>query len=169
MYNDRHIKKSGLPVARHSSAIAQRARVNEDSPFIKKVLISSLIGLGVNVGAGLLLVTISCIIAIFMNDPLSLIMPLALLSLLVSNFFGGFTSSKIAKDAPFICGLITAGAWCVLSLLVSLCLWFAPASGYALWQSLLLHAISAVFSVLGALTGSYKPKKNPKRHRRFGR
>lgn len=169
MYNDSHIRKSGLPVARHNSALARRAKTEEDSPLIKKVLISSMIGLGVNVGAGLLLVTVSCIIAIFMSDPLYLIMPLSLFSLLVSNFFGGFTSSKIAKEAPLICGLVTAAAWCILTLLVSITLWFAPSSGYVFWQSLLLHAISAVFSVLGALTGSYKPKRNPKKHRRFGK
>ena len=54
MYNDRNIKKSGLPVARHSPVIAQRARGEEDSPIIKKILISSLIGMGVNAGAGFL-------------------------------------------------------------------------------------------------------------------
>ena len=169
MYNDDHRKRSGLPAQRQSHSLAMKIRDEDGAPLIKKVLISSLIGLGVNLVCGILLVTISAAIALFYNDPLSLMIPLSLLSLLVSNFLGGFSSSKIAKEAPFVCGLVCAAMWGVLSLIVSLALFFAPSSGYSLLQSLLLHAISAVFSVLGALCGSYKPKKNPRNHRRFGK
>lgn len=169
MYNDRHTKRGGLPAQRQSISLASRVRADEDSPLIKKVLISSLIGLGVNLGSGILLVSVCCMFAFFYSDPLSVVMPLSLLSLLVSNFLGGFTSSKIAKEAPWACGFVTAAGWGVLSLLVSLCLWFAPSSSYPLWQALLLHAISALFCLLGALTGSYKPRKKPKKHRRFGK
>lgn len=169
MYNDDHRKTSGLPAQRHSPSFAMKVRDEDGAPLIKKVLISSLIGLGVNLGCGIILVTVSAAIALFYSDPLSLMMPLSLLSLLVSNFWGGFSSSKNSKEAPLACGLVCAAMWGLLTLIVSLALFFAPSSGYTLWQSLLLHAISAVFSLLGALCGSYKPKKNPQKHRRFGK
>ena len=169
MYNEDHRKRSGLPVQRHNTSLSMKVKEEDGSPLIKKVLISSLIGMGVNLGCGIILVTICCMFALLSDDPLALLVPLALLSLLVSNFMGGFVSSKIAKEAPLACGLITAATWGLLSVVSSLCLYTAPSSGYALWQGLLLHAMSAGFSILGALTGSYKPKKNPKKHRRFGK
>jgi hypothetical protein len=67
------------------------------------------------------------------------------------------------------CGAVTAAMWTVVSLILSLCLFSTPSADYELWQSLILHLASALFCVFGAFAGKYKPHKNPKKQRRFGR
>lgn len=169
MYNDRQIKRGGFPAQRKSTALASKAHAREDSPLFKTVLFSSLLGVAVNAVAGLILLSLVCFVAISGNDPLSLIAPLSLLALFPSNFLGGFVSTKRTGESPLACGIVTAAIWGVISLIVSLCMYNVQPSGYALWQGLMLHAVSALFCILGAFAGNYKPRRNPKRNRRFGR
>ena len=166
MYNGQ-IKKGGLPAQRKGFSPSSRTRSADDSPLIKTVLISSLLGIGIAAVAGILLLFIVCFIATSSEDPLSLITPLSLIALLPSNFLGGFVSSKRTGESPLACGIVTAAIWGIISLVLSLCLVGVQSSSYALWQSLLLHAISALFCVLGAFAGCYKPQI--KKKRRFGR
>ena len=160
--------KSGLPAQIRQTGTSQRSRSVEDEPIVKRVLLSSLFGVAVSVLSGGILLTILCLVAIGTDDPLSLISPLALLALLPSNFFGGFVSTKRADCSPMACGAITAAMWLLLSLVVALCLPY-PSSGYALWQSVLLHGASILFCVLGAFAGCYKPKVDARKKRRFGK
>ncbi len=168
MYNDRQIKRGGLPVRRKSTALASKAHVEDDVPLIKTVLFSSLLGVAVNAVAGLILLSVVCFIAISGNDPLSLIAPLSLLALFPSNFLGGFVSAKRTGESPLACGIVTAAMWGVISLIVSVCMYNVQSSGYALWQGLMLHAVSVLFCILGAFAGNYKPRKDTRKKRRFG-
>ncbi len=167
MYNDRHKGKSGLPAQKRQMGMAQRTRVNEETPIIRTVLLSSLLGMLVSVISGGILLTILCFVALGSEDPLSLIAPLSLLALLPSNFLGGFISTKKADCSPLACGAICAAMWMLLSLVVALCLPY-PSSNYALWQSILLHCASVLFCVLGAFAGGYKPRRDTRKKHRFG-
>ena len=167
MYNDRKRGKGGLPAQKRQVGIAQRTHATEEEPIIKAVLLSSLFGVLASVLSGGILLTVLCFVALGSDDPLSLIAPLSLLALLPSNFLGGFISSKKADCSPLACGAICAAMWMLLSLVVALCLPY-PSSDHALWQSIMLHAASVIFCVLGAFAGNYKPKKNTRRKRRFG-
>ena len=160
-----------LTLARQSRSCAVPAAVKggDDHPPILRVFLSSLFGSLISLASGILLVTVTSLIAIFMPDPLSFIMPLALLSLLLASFSGGFAATKMMGGSAIVCGFMTAALWCALSLLLSLCLYNAPSSSYALWKALLLHGASALFSILGAFAGNYKPKRDPRKKRRFGR
>lgn len=167
MNNDRQIKKGGVPALKKSSSPPSRSRKAEDTPLIKTLLLSSLLGVGISAAAGLILLCVVCFIAIQGEDPLSLVTPLSLLVLLPSNFLGGLISSRKTGEAPLACGIVTAAIWGVISLVLSLCLVGLQSSNYALWQGILLHALSALFCILGAFAGNYKPKRTHKK-RRFG-
>ena len=166
MYNERNHKKGGLPVLRKRNDVSVRGRGDEDSPIIKAILRSSLLGILASVLSGGVLLTFLCFFAIRAKDPLSLRPPLSLLALLPSNFFGGFISAKKSKCSPIACGAITAAMWMILSLAVAVCLPY-PASNHALWQSISLHVASVLFCVLGAFAGSYKPVRDTRKKRRF--
>ena len=167
MYNDRKRGKGGLPAQHRVTGMSQRTRTVEDTPIIKKVLLSSLLGVLVSALSGGILLTLLCLFALGTEDPLSLIPPLSLLALLPSNFFGGFVSSKRADCSPMACGAICAAMWMLLALVVALCLPY-PSSDYALWQSIMLHMSSVLFCVLGAFAGCYKPRKDTRKKHRFG-
>lgn len=165
MYNKE--TRGGLPTPRKHTHLGQKRRQNEDGPLFKRILSSSLRGLLVNAISGILLVSIVCMIAYSSTDPLSMIPPMALLALLPSNFLGGFVSSKKCGESPIACGITTAAMWGAVSLLGSLCLYSIAPSGYELWQSLLLHALSLAFCILGAMAGGVKRIPSRKK-RRFG-
>jgi len=167
MYNDRQGRSAGLPTIRKNVGLARKRNVKEETPIIKKVLSCSLLGIGVNALSGILLVSLVCIFAYNSADPLSLIPSIALLSLLPSNFLGGFVASRRCGEAPIACALTTTAMWGVLSFLGALCLYSIAPSGYELWQSLLLHALSLAFCLLGAMAGGIKRIPSRKK-RRFG-
>ncbi len=166
MYN-RQIAKGGLPTPRRNTGLGARRSSRDEPSLLKKVLMSSLLGLAVNAGAGIVLVSVVCFIAYSSPDPLALIPPLSLLALLPANFFGGFISAKRCGESAIACGCITAAMWGALSLIGALCLWNISPSGYSLWQSLLLHAASFGFCLLGAAAGGIKRAPSRKK-RRFG-
>ncbi len=167
MYNERKKGSAPLPVKRRSTLPISRSKHNDDTPILRKLLISSLIGLGVCVLSGILLVTASCAFAYAASDPLAMISPLALLALLPSNFLGGFISARRCGSNALSCGLVTAVFQCTVSLVLSLCMYSVASSEYTLLQGILLHAVSVLFCILGALAGGIKRKPSHKK-RRFG-
>lgn len=167
MYNDRKRGASALPMQRKNTSLAMHTYRDEDPPIIKKVLLSSLWGLGACAASGILLVTIVTFIALASPDPLSMIPALSLASLLPANFLGGFVSAKKCGESSFVCGLVTGAMWCVMAFIVSLCLVSAQSSNYELWQAILLHSLSLLFCILGSLSGGIKRKPSHKK-RRFG-
>ena len=162
MYNDRLAKKSVLPIPKRQLT---RRSAAEDKPLWKRILFSSLWGLLANFVSGLILITITCVVAYSSPDPLSLIPALSLLALLPSNFLGGLVAVKRCGDSKIACGITVAAMWGVLSLLGSLCLSSISSSGYELWQGLLLHATSLAFCLLGAVAGGIKRPPSRKKRR----
>lgn len=169
MYNERKNQKCVLPIQRKQGLPPSRSHAADEGSLLKRILLSSLVGVGVTAGTGILLLGIVCFIAISCEDPLSLIAPLSLLALLPSNFLGGLVASKKVGASPILCGIVTASMWLTVAFIFALCLYKIPSSSYALWQSLLLHASSALFCIFGAFAGRYKPQKSIKKNRRFGR
>ena len=167
MYNNRQGRGAGLPSVRRNTGLMRKRSVNEEPPLFKKIITCSLLGVGVNALSGILLVSLVCFFAYRSTDPLSLIPSMALLSLLPSNFLGGFVVSRRCKDAAIACGITTTAMWGVLSFLGAICLYTVAPSGYAIWQSLILHAISLLFCLLGAAAGGVK-RNSSRRKRRFG-
>ena len=168
MYNDRKRGKSGLPAQKRQAIVARRQYSSEDEPIVKSVLSSALLGVLVSAISGGLLLTLLCFVALKSEDPLSLISPLSLLALLPANFLGGLISSKKADRSPMACGAICAAMWLLLSLAAAVCLPY-PSSNHALWQSVLLHLASVLFCILGAFAGTYKPRRDTRKKRRFGK
>ncbi len=167
MYNDRKKGASALPMQRRNTSLAQRTHREEDSSILKKVMISSLLGAGAAAVTGILLISISAAFAYSNPDPLALIPTLSIISLLPSNFIGGFVSAKRCGGSPLSCGAVCGALWCTLSLILALCFYRAPSSGYGIWTGVLLHGLSVLFCILGALAGSVKRRRSHKK-RRFG-
>ena len=152
-------RRSSLPTVRQSKS--------EDEGLLPLLIKNGLIGLGGFVLSGIMLVTAACAAAYACPDPTSLIAPLSLAALLPSSFIGGFITVKLTRQSPLLCGIV-CGAMCAIAMLgLSLIFTGAPTSSYTFFQGLLLHALALLFCVLGALTGNYKRKPNP-RKRRFG-
>ncbi len=167
MYNDRKKGASALPMQRKSTSLAARTRREEDDSILKKVLTSSLFGVAATAVTGILLVSVSAAFAYSNPDPLALISTLSVISLLPSNFIGGFVSAKKCGVSPLSCGAVCGALWCVASLFLALCLYSAPSSGHDILQGVLFHGLSVLFCILGALAGGIKRKHSHKK-RRFG-
>lgn len=160
-------KRTGVPAVRRSSSLPVSAYDNDDSPSLASILKNSLVGLAVTAISGLILISTTCALAYSSADPSSLIAPLSLLALLVSNFLGGFVTAKKTRSSPLACGLVCGAVTTLVMILFSLLLRGAPTSNYKFWQSALLHSMSVLFCVLGAMAGNVKIKSRRKK-RRFG-
>ena len=166
-YDKRNKQTAIMPMQKRNSGAPMRTRSGEDESVFKKTLFSSLFGLSINVLSGIVLISVVCAVAYSSPDPLSLITPLSLLSLLPSNFLGGFAAAKKCGEAAGVCGCMTGAMWGVISLIAALCTLSVEPSGYSLFQGILLHGASFAFCFLGALAGGIK--RNPSRKkRRFG-
>lgn len=159
-------RRSGLIPSRPLS-LAKRDSAEDDAPLLPTALKGGLLGMGITLGAGLLLITIASAVSCANPDPAALIPPLSLLCLLPSMFAGGFAAAKKVKEAPLLCGILSGGMVTVVTLILSAILRGLPSSGYAFWQSAALHTAAVAFAVLGAFAGNVKRKPKPKR--RFGR
>lgn len=168
MYYDKRTKQTAImPIQKRSRNMPTRTNSGEDDSVLKKALFSSLFGLLINAISGIVLISVVCAVAYSSPDPLSLITPLSLLSLLPSNFLGGFAAAKKCGEAAGVCGCMTGAMWGVISLIAALCTLSVEPSGYSLFQGILLHGASFAFCILGALAGGIK--RNPSRKkRRFG-
>ena len=154
--------------ARHLSALPKtRSDSTDEKATLATIVKNAAFGLIGFLVCGLTLVTAACAAAYAGSDPSALIMPLGLAALMISCFAGGFITSKLTRSAPMICGVVFGGLSALLMLAMSLLFSDAPSSHFSFWQGLLMHGFALLFSILGALTGNYKRKPNP-RKRRFG-
>jgi len=155
------------PMRRNLSLPISRTTSAKDDGSLVTVLKNSLFGLLGFVVSGLMLVTAACAAAYATADPGAFITPLAMAALMSASFAGGFTTAKLVKESPLLCGVV-CGAMCAVAMLIlSLLFSGAPSSQYTFWQGLLMHSFALLFCILGAFTGNYKRKPNPKK-RRFG-
>ena len=144
-----------------------RSRDRQDDITLSVIIKNAAIGLIGFVVCGLTLVTAACAAAYAGSDPSALIVPLGLAVLLLSSFAGGFITVKLTRSAPMLCGMIFGAMAAVIMLALALCFPAASSSHYTFMQGLLMHGFALLFSILGALTGNYKRKPDP-RKRRFG-
>jgi putative membrane protein (TIGR04086 family) len=137
--------------ARHRKRPSTRKRKKLSSPDqIPKHALRSF-GLTVAIGMGMIL--LSSLVAYFMPDPLSMILPLSYLAMALTALIGGFVAGRLHGVAPLIVGLINGMLLTALVLVVSL--FFRSASnGYTAWFSALLHAAVLLLSFLGAFVGT---------------
>lgn len=139
----------------------------EASLFVKSTLGSLLLSLAV--GGGCLIL---CAFALTLtSDPLSLVLPLGLLSAALTALMGGFFATRIYKLPSLGAGLIHGILLTALSLLFSL--FFAKnaacyATGYSAAVSTLLHAGVVGLSIGGAFLGgcAHTPQKRHKRKKK---
>ncbi len=139
----------------------------EEEDLLTSLLRSSLFGLMAFCICGILLLFAVTAFAYAQPDPLSFIPPLSLAALLASSFTGGFVCQKKRGGSPLLSGLVL-GAICVLLIifLSAICQGLARSS-FKFWQSLVLHCLSVVFTILGSAAGSIKRRRKPNK-RRFG-
>ncbi len=108
-------------------------------------------GITVAIGAGMIL--LCSMIAYFLPDPLSMILPLSYLAVGLTALIGGLIAGKLHGGAPLIVGLINGMLLTALILIGSL-FFRSMANGYTAWISALLHAAVLLLSFLGALIGT---------------
>ena len=160
-------KGSSYSPSRRSALPTSRSSDKESSASIATVVKHAAIGLIGFVVCGLILVTGACAAAYASNDPSALITPLGIAVLLLSSFAGGFITVKLTRTSPLLCGTVFGVMAAFVMLALSLCFSAAASSHYTFLQGLLMHGFALLFSILGAITGNYKRKPNP-RKRRFG-
>ena len=159
--------RGGVPAVRRTAHLPSGMNESDDTPLMAVILKSSAIGTLATLLSGLLLITLSTVIAYSNPDPDSLVLPLALLSLLPSCFIGGLITFKLTGASPVLCGVMCGAITTLIMMLFSLVLYAAPSSSYSFWQSLLLHLAAVGFCILGGLAGNAKPKLK-KGKKRFG-
>lgn len=148
------------------SSSRKKNKDSQETNLILTALKNSSWGLIASIGLGLLLITISTIIAYSNPDPDSLVTPLGLASMAVSAFIGGFVNGKLTENQPFLCGTIN-GLWLVMLFILTSFLTSSVASShYYLWQVLLLNMAVVAISVIGAFIGARKKKTKPGKHKR---
>ncbi len=155
--------KNNLPTRRCQHAITRKER--DETPFFKKVISSALISSMATILSSLFILSIFSILALKSPDPLSIIPVFGLISLMISMFIGGYICSKSVKSSPMICGIASGAITTAMTFILSLILTGIPSSGYGFFIIITLHASAILFSVLGALTGNIKIKKNKRRFR----
>lgn len=160
-------KRSGSSPARRTSLPTSRSADKDTGVTLVTVLKHAMIGMIGFIVCGLTLVTAACTAAYASSDPSSLITPLGLAALLLSSFAGGFVTVKLTRTAPLLCGMVFGGMAALVMLLLSFVFSASASSHYTFMQGLLMHGFALLFSLLGAFTGNYKRKPNPKK-RRFG-
>ncbi len=139
-YSTRHRKRP---------SIRKRKKISSPDQIPKHTLRS--FGITVAVGAGMIL--LSSLIAYFLPDPLSMILPLSYLAMALTALIGGFVAGKVHGGAPLIVGLLNGLLLTALVLIVSL-FFRSMSNGYTAWFSALLHAAVLLLSFLGALVGA---------------
>ena len=157
-------RSKGVSCAHRSAGLTKtRSRDGQDEATLSAIIKNSAIGLIGFVVCGLTLVTAACAGAYASNDPSALIIPLGLAALLLSSFAGGFITVKLTRSAPALCGMIFGAMSAVIMLALSLLFSGAQSSHFTFMQGLLMHGFALLFSILGALTGNYKRKPNPRK------
>ena len=156
----------GVLIPRRTTAIAIRSQ-DDDEPIFIRAMHGSLSGLLSFIAAGLMLISCAAAVAFTRADPDALITPLALVALLLSAFAGGFTTVRRTGSAPMLCGILCGGVITVFSMIVALLLRGVTGSGYELWQAVILHGATVLFSILGSFAGNAKKKVDPRKHKRF--
>ena len=156
------------PVSRRRVSLpTSRSGERDDAVTLATVFKNSAIGLCAFVVSGLTFVTAACAAAYASKDPSALVAPLGLAALLLASFIGGFVTTKLTRSSPVLCAAVFCGIASILMLALSLCFSAASSSHYNFGQGLLMHGFALLFSILGAFTGNFKRKPNP-RKRRFG-
>jgi putative membrane protein (TIGR04086 family) len=153
--------KGGYPAPRRAAPPSVRQSDGDDSPLFITVLKNSALGLIAALLSGILLISVSCAIAYANPNPEALTLPLALASLMVSMFVGGFVCSRLTGSAPLFCGIVCGGMITLCTMLLALCLVGAPSIEYGFWLSALIHAFAIMFCSLGALMGNMKRRPKP--------
>ncbi len=97
------------------------------------------------------------------EDPLSRILPVALISLYLSAFLGGWITRRLHKKASLLSGLLCGILLSVWFLLLSL--FFPDSQPFSFPLGLFLRFLILFFSILGGYLGATRPKKTSPRRR----
>ncbi len=167
MFNNEKRRNSNMPAVRRPTHPAIRALDDREDPLFKRIIVNSFWGILYTVFSGLILTALTAWGAILSPDPGSLVTSLGFVSLLPSCFLGGFVTAKRTGEAPLCCALTHSAILTIVLLIISLCSVGIASSGHSLWRGIMLHMLSALFSVLGAFSGNIKRRKRPGK-KRFG-
>lgn len=127
------------------------------------LLQSSAVGMGAALLCAMLLLLLGSLLCLRSSDPSKLLLPLGLGALYLSSLLGGIVTVRRHKSAVLLCGalcgVLLLGFFWVLSL------FFQAQDRFSLPLSLLLRALVAVFSILGAFLGQKRSSKRLRRKR----
>ena len=141
--------------AMHRKGSQRRKRRRESSPDqIPKNILRAFVAT-ICIGFGVIL--ICSVIAYFLPDPLSFILPLSYLAMGITALAGGWIAGRLQGGAPLIVGLTNGMLLVAASLIVSL-FFRSLSNGYSAPLSAILHAAVPVLSFLGALFGTRRTR-----------
>lgn len=135
----------------------RKDRENDDGIF--GMLRAVFIGVGVSVGAALVLWIGATALAYAQSDPDAIMPILAFCAIYAAAFLGGIAAGKIDRDRGLICGALCGVIITFLLLFVSIFAKSVYSSGYNFFGALLLRAAVVVVCSLGGMVGSHKRQK----------
>lgn len=111
------------------------------------------------------LCTVGAVVAFSTADPDAIVTPLALGAMLLSPLSGGLITYRRHRNSPLLCGLLCGLGLLIVTTLAGF-LWRDAQPNT--WGSLLrwgLRGGIVAFCILGAVIGSYAPRKRRRRRR----
>ena len=124
---------------------------------------STLRGYLYSLGIGAVMTLILSFLVYSLADPNRYILPVSFCILYISALFGGFLSAKINRGSALLCGLLNGVMLIVTMLLISFLLSGTYSADYTPGLAVGLRGIAILLSVLGAMIGTHKTSKKPKR------
>ena len=141
--------------------------MKKSKPTVKGFLPSCAFAVAVFVSLGLVLLLVSCAVAVSLDDPSSVAVPLSLVSLYLASFGCGIAASGLS-GAGIAAGALAGTFASALVLALSL-LPLSP-SGFDQMQALIYALLIIPASVLGSVIGRKRPKKQKfPAHKQYGR
>lgn len=122
-------------------------------------------GIAVSLISAVSMITLTAIIVFATADPGKLILYAALLSLYMSSFLGGLTSS-LTLGGDTLCGAFCGSIYFAIILVLSIFIPNGAAQKIGIGLSIALHAATPLFAFLGGLTATNGLNNRARRHKR---
>ena len=139
----------------------------DNSSFtLSRLFISALKSALVSLALSLFLAAALSASAKLSSNPLSLVLPLSMLSLYASSFLSGFLCMRKMREGALLCGLFSGGMLMLFYMFISFFIPSELSSGRSFWLSLALRALMILFSFFGAHAGRQRGTRKIKRKSR---
>ena len=155
---------SDMPPKKSSSKKKRPTSHDNDSQFnfkntLKHSLVSALIALAISIGLALLFSAA----AMLYKDPAALTGAFSLASVYISAFLSGFITTRRHRSMGAVCGIFSGGTLMLFYMILSVFASKELSSPRSFGLSLLLHTLTVLFAVLGAMAGEKQVSRKRRR------